>query len=652
MEEPSGSVGAVDSASRYVAEIDESNDNDSHVLLLRLAGGGRRVLDVGCAAGDLTEALRRRNPVVVGIEKDPGAAAVARAKLVDVVIGDVESMDLVERFGPESFDTIVFGDVLEHLVDPAEALRRVKPLLARRGVVVASVPNVAHGAVRLALLRGAFEYTDVGLLDRTHLRFFTRGSVAELFEAAGFALVEVLETTVPPLAAPDIEITAGEFPPSVLATVEDDPDAHVYQFVVRAVVDDADQAISRLYRRLREHERAGEGRRLPRAEDTAGTPLHVAVAGADDRPSTTWCLEVLRRELERRLVDRQVRCTTDVAPEGSIADVVVDLAPATIGGRPAIDLGAHRLLPSTERVDGSALFGLGLLAARLEKTADEAQSLALLRLVGALPPEESYVVVAIDRAQVESAADLQIVLDRIATTHGPLVDLAIDAHGPSAADARPTFKIPPDASALDAIAAVGGARAVITTDELVAAVALGLGTPHALLRQTDPSATLVAATSGGHASAPTDVEHALLRSASADTAHKVAVLVTTVDDALDQILPDVDVLRPDAGDPRAAHLERVVVALQEKLLTERTRIRRGLEADGLLRTAAPSTSDDHELDALRRAADSYRRLLADLQEELHTATRRPPSGPETPHPTPRMRATVGRWLRRFGLRSL
>jgi 2-polyprenyl-3-methyl-5-hydroxy-6-metoxy-1,4-benzoquinol methylase len=159
----------------------------SHRAILAEIGAGARVLDVGCASGYLAAELSARGCSVVGLEPDPGSAAQAEAHCESVVVGAVDSPEArAELGGP--FDFVVFGDVLEHLVDPWETLRYARGLLTPTGVVIASIPNVAAWPVRLSLLAGAFRYTEVGLLDRTHLRFFTRASAQELARDSGFAI--------------------------------------------------------------------------------------------------------------------------------------------------------------------------------------------------------------------------------------------------------------------------------------------------------------------------------------------------------------------------------------------------------------------------------------------------------------------------------
>ena len=156
----------------------------SHALLLEQVPSGARVLDVGCAEGYVSRELRERGCAAVGVEADASAAERARRWCDEVIVGDVEAADVRARVtGP--YDRVLFGDVLEHLRDPASVLRWARELLAPDGLVVASLPNIAHWTARRELVRGRFPREDHGLFDRTHLRFFTRASARELLESAG-----------------------------------------------------------------------------------------------------------------------------------------------------------------------------------------------------------------------------------------------------------------------------------------------------------------------------------------------------------------------------------------------------------------------------------------------------------------------------------
>lgn len=149
----------------------------------------RRVLEVGCGAGELGRVLKERGCFVAGVELVPEAAEAARRRLDQVVTADVEAGPL--PFPPGSFDAVVFADVLEHLLDPWRVLRQTADLLAPGGRVIASIPNVQNADVIWRLLRGRWDYRERGILDRGHLRFFTLHGVRGLFEQAGLAMEHV-----------------------------------------------------------------------------------------------------------------------------------------------------------------------------------------------------------------------------------------------------------------------------------------------------------------------------------------------------------------------------------------------------------------------------------------------------------------------------
>jgi 2-polyprenyl-3-methyl-5-hydroxy-6-metoxy-1,4-benzoquinol methylase len=152
----------------------------------------RRVLDIGCGAGAFGAALKSRieGLSVTGVEMDPEAAESARARLDLVLTGD--AVAALARMQDQKFDAIVLNDVLEHVMDPEALLRQLRPHVADGGCVVASIPNVREFFTVLDLvLRGRWDYVDEGILDRTHLRFFTRASLPGLFERGGFHLESV-----------------------------------------------------------------------------------------------------------------------------------------------------------------------------------------------------------------------------------------------------------------------------------------------------------------------------------------------------------------------------------------------------------------------------------------------------------------------------
>jgi len=156
-----------------------------------MVGENKKVLDVGCATARLAGRLRsEKGCFIVGIEKDRCAAEIARDNCDQLIVGDIETLDTIP-FPENFFDIIVFGDVLEHLHFPKIVLSRLRKYLSDDGYIIASIPNVANWRVRFQLFFGRFEYTDGGLLDRNHVRFYTLKTARRLIEESGFNIVRI-----------------------------------------------------------------------------------------------------------------------------------------------------------------------------------------------------------------------------------------------------------------------------------------------------------------------------------------------------------------------------------------------------------------------------------------------------------------------------
>jgi 2-polyprenyl-3-methyl-5-hydroxy-6-metoxy-1,4-benzoquinol methylase len=149
------------------------------------------VLDVGCGAGQDGAIAAANGAFVIGLENYHPSAVIARKRLAKVLEVDIEQDVSFANVHLLGYDTLVFGDVLEHVREPLEVLRRFLPWLKPGGRVLISLPNVAAWPVRLALLFGNFEYASKGILDSTHLRFFTRASAIRLVREAGLRVVRV-----------------------------------------------------------------------------------------------------------------------------------------------------------------------------------------------------------------------------------------------------------------------------------------------------------------------------------------------------------------------------------------------------------------------------------------------------------------------------
>ncbi|HEY7368248.1 MAG TPA: class I SAM-dependent methyltransferase [Thermoanaerobaculia bacterium] len=194
---------------------------------------GRRLLEIGAAGGHLGRAVRERCARLAGIEPAPVAPDARRGYDEWRTAGALEAGDWSEQF-----DVAVCADVLEHLPEPSRLLARLHDWLVPGGLLFVSIPNVANVTTRLALGAGRFDYTERGILDRTHLRFYTRRTARALLEESGFQVRHV-EATAMPI---ELAVPLARRPPfrggvraAALAAARVWPTMFGYQFVFEAV---------------------------------------------------------------------------------------------------------------------------------------------------------------------------------------------------------------------------------------------------------------------------------------------------------------------------------------------------------------------------------------------------------------------------------
>jgi 2-polyprenyl-3-methyl-5-hydroxy-6-metoxy-1,4-benzoquinol methylase len=223
---------------KYQFEVDLDDPNNAHSLLHSLVTGtgrqGMEILEVGCSSGYVGATLAAKGHRVTGVEPDPIAAEAARPALQEVCNDTADGF--FDAHPSRRFDAVLFGDVLEHIADPAATLRRCVAHLAADGFVAISLPCITHGSIRAMLLDGRWDYADYGLLDRTHLRFFSREGMARLMADGGLEISKLLGTVMP------IQTVIREYGMAVraesIAAVEalshDDADLLVFQFVLTA----------------------------------------------------------------------------------------------------------------------------------------------------------------------------------------------------------------------------------------------------------------------------------------------------------------------------------------------------------------------------------------------------------------------------------
>ena len=225
-------------ASKYDMHIDLGTDC-AQTRAIRLVGESKSVLELGCATGYVSRILEQRGCRVVGIERNPEAAAQARQGGIEVIEADLDGIDYAHALGGRRFDVALCGDVLEHLREPGRALRGLRPLLGSQGYVVASIPNVVHASVLAEMLGGRFPYRPGGLLDDTHLRFFTRDSIYECFEGAGF-VIDHLERLVLEPSETEFRTDLVGLPEPVTRALLGGEESRTYQFILTARPAEAD----------------------------------------------------------------------------------------------------------------------------------------------------------------------------------------------------------------------------------------------------------------------------------------------------------------------------------------------------------------------------------------------------------------------------
>ncbi|HSP35778.1 MAG TPA: class I SAM-dependent methyltransferase, partial [Thermoanaerobaculia bacterium] len=179
-------------------------------LVRRYAKHGGTLLDLGAAGGELGYALRDQFTRRIGFEYDIDRLVELHGRHDHIVIADLENVTRL----PANVDAVVLADIIEHLRDPAALLGLVRQSLAADGRLFVSVPNIANITVRLGLLFGIFEYRERGILDQTHLRFYTMRTIKREIERAGFSIVAIRGSSIPVRLivpwVPDVILRLGE----------------------------------------------------------------------------------------------------------------------------------------------------------------------------------------------------------------------------------------------------------------------------------------------------------------------------------------------------------------------------------------------------------------------------------------------------------
>lgn len=233
--------------SNYTGKFVPGTDNNPWNKAFDMVKDGTTVLDVGCSTGNFGAALMEHKGCIVdGIEPDAGDYEEAAHRLRNVEKGFVEDA-LEKRFKNQKYDHIVFLDVVEHLYDPVATLKLIKPHLKPGGTIIFSIPNMAHASVRLMLLKGDFEYGKTGLLDNTHLHFYTIREIERVFSEAGYAIsiLDNVEASYPSeMITSQLDDLGIKETPTLKKLLNRD-DARVFQYVGAAVINTKAHKVAR-----------------------------------------------------------------------------------------------------------------------------------------------------------------------------------------------------------------------------------------------------------------------------------------------------------------------------------------------------------------------------------------------------------------------
>ena len=225
-------------AGKYDFEVDPHNRNSTYGLICERVPEGSAVLDIGCSSGNLGVALERvRGCRVVGVDVDPDAVAVARSRGIEAHVADLTRQPAETVLGNRHFDVVVLADVLEHLRQPASLLAPAATLLNPGGRVLCSFPNITHVDVQLMLAQDQWRVQPTGILDETHLRFFTEANFTELAFRCGYDVTAVERVLLPPLGTEvlaygrALHLDQGEREALQTVSQHANPNSLVYQYV-------------------------------------------------------------------------------------------------------------------------------------------------------------------------------------------------------------------------------------------------------------------------------------------------------------------------------------------------------------------------------------------------------------------------------------
>lgn len=219
----------------HLAPIDLENPKNAHDFQIILTGTDKRVLEFGPATGYVSKILKERGCYITAIERNPTFAEQAKQIVDKIIVGDAETLNLDEVLGNERYDVILMGDFLEHLVEPLNLLKKIRKFLSTNGYIVCSIPNIAHITVRLQLLNGEFKYESTGLIDETHLHFFTLDTILSMLDESGHSINQLHRVKQDFYLLHRTDFNHYVIPEELVESILRDVESKTFQYVFSAI---------------------------------------------------------------------------------------------------------------------------------------------------------------------------------------------------------------------------------------------------------------------------------------------------------------------------------------------------------------------------------------------------------------------------------
>lgn len=178
---------------KYRYDIFSPNEFETHMLAFKLIESNKKILDIGCATGYMAKSLLAKKCETYGVDYDQNALKKAEKYCKKTFRADLNEVKTLP-FPKKTFDYVLLMDVIEHLTNSDNILSLLKQYLKKDGKLIISVPNIAHASIRWSLMTGKFDYTSTGILDQTHVHFYTQKSFEQKLKDAGFEIEKLVPT--------------------------------------------------------------------------------------------------------------------------------------------------------------------------------------------------------------------------------------------------------------------------------------------------------------------------------------------------------------------------------------------------------------------------------------------------------------------------